>query len=63
MSARPVRVWPAPIALGAASALGLGVALGADGLWDHLSSAALSIPVVVSLWFLFRPRRAAEREP
>lgn len=62
MSARPVRVWRAPIALGVASAIGLAVALVAEGPWDHLSSAALAIPVVISVWFTFRPRRGVEPE-
>ncbi len=57
MSARPVRIWPVPIALGVASAVGLVIALVADGLWDHLSTAALTVPVAVSVWFMFRPRR------
>ena len=47
---RPLRdgTWAAPILLGAASALGLTIALVADGLGDVVGAIALGIPALVA---------------
>lgn len=45
-----IRTWGWPLAIGLATLVGLLAALVADGFWDWLSSAALSIPVAVSAW-------------
>jgi len=49
-----VRLWGWPIALGLLTSAGLISALLGDGIWDHLSAAALGIPVAVCLWFGLR---------
>lgn len=45
-----IRMWGWPLAIGLVTLIGLLAALVADGFWDWLSSAALSIPVAVSVW-------------
>src|SRR5690606_23132176 len=54
---RPLRdgTWAAPILLGAASALGLAIALVADGLGDVVGASALGIPALVAAWCARRP--------
>ncbi|MEL6340160.1 MAG: hypothetical protein AAFP04_08110 [Myxococcota bacterium] len=47
-------IWRGPIGVAAASALGMGVALGANGGGDVFSWFALSVPVVVSFTFIIR---------
>ncbi len=55
------RVWPAPIALGVLSAVGLTAALLSDGLGDVLAWAALAVPVVVVTHYACR--RAPSEQP
>jgi hypothetical protein len=55
----PVRVWRAPLVLGAATGLGLVAGLLGDGAWDAVAVAALAAPVAVTVWRLLRPRPAA----
>lgn len=47
-------IWRAPVAIGAASAVGLVAALIADGPWDTLSTLCLGLPVAVCAWFSVR---------
>lgn len=42
--------WGWPLAIGLATLIGLLAALVADGFWDWLSCAALSVPVAISAW-------------
>jgi hypothetical protein len=49
-AASAIRVWRAPIALAAASAIGLTSALLADGAGDVLAWLTLGAPVVVVGW-------------
>lgn len=44
-------LWAWPIALGAATAVGLTLALLGDDVWDQLSAVALGAPVAVGLWY------------
>lgn len=48
------QVFRWPLLIGVASAIGLVSALLADGVWDALSWALLSLPLLVSLWYLLR---------
>jgi hypothetical protein len=48
------RIWPAPIALGAVSALGLIAALLSDAAGDVLAWFALAAPVCIIAWFITR---------
>lgn len=43
-----LEIWRFPTALGFVSAVGMGVALGTDGLGDVVSWLALSLPVVIA---------------
>lgn len=47
--------WGMPIALGVSSAIGLTIALVADGAADILGSIALTVPAAVAAWHTFRP--------
>ena len=50
MSATPrIRIWTAPLLLGASAAIGLVAALLSNGVGDYLAWLALAIPVVVVL--------------
>lgn len=55
------RVWPVPIALGAATAIGLVAGLLGGGAFDALAWAALGAPVAVVLACAARPPRPAGR--
>lgn len=48
------RVFRWPLLIGLASAAGLVSALVGDGVWDAVSWATLSLPLVVGLWFAWR---------
>jgi hypothetical protein len=54
-----IRIWPAPIALGIVSIVGLIAALLSDDVGDMIAWLALALPVVVVLWYV-PPRRKAE---
>lgn len=57
MSATPrIRVWTAPILLGASAAIGLIAALMSKGVGDYVAWVALAIPIVV-VFLYARPRR------
>ncbi len=45
-------IWQWPIVIALISLIGLTVALFGDGIWDKLSWIALSVPILVCLWFL-----------
>lgn len=66
-AARPVgSLWAWPVALGAASVVGLAAALLGNGWWDALSAAALALPLLVTFACLARmrrPVRAATDDP
>jgi hypothetical protein len=51
-----IRVWPIPIALAVASAVGLLAALIGDGAWDALSWICLGAPIVAMAWSFRRGR-------
>lgn len=53
-----IRVWTAPIILGAVIALGLTTALVSDDIGDVLAWIALAAPIVAVLWYGW-PRRPA----
>lgn len=59
---RRIRIWTAPILLGAVSAVGLIAALLADGAGDLVGGIALGIPVGVSLWYVL-PLSQRSRRP
>jgi hypothetical protein len=48
------QVFRWPLLIGVASAAGLVSALLADGVWDAVSWALLSLPLLVALWFIGR---------
>lgn len=48
------RVFRWPLLIGMASVAGLVSALVGDGVWDAVSWAALSLPLVIGLWFTLR---------
>jgi hypothetical protein len=54
-----VRVWTAPILLGATGAIGLIAALVADGVGDYVAWMTLAMPVGVVLWCA-PPRRTRD---
>lgn len=57
MSATPrIRVWTAPIFLGASAAIGLVAALLSNGVGDYVAWVALAIPIVAVIAYA-RPRR------
>jgi hypothetical protein len=58
MSSRKPRVWVMPIALAAASVVGLVAALVSDDLGDTLAWLTLAVPVVVVAWYWARPRQS-----
>jgi hypothetical protein len=51
-------LWGVPILLAILTALGLGLALVGDGLWDSVSALALGAPVAVGAWFSLRRKPA-----
>ncbi len=51
------RVWGMPLALAAATVVGLPVALFGDGAWDWLSAVLLVVPVLAVLERLLRALR------
>lgn len=55
------RIWPAPIALGVLSAVGLISALLSDRLGDWIAWIALGIPVVVMVWYMTPRGKRAEQ--
>jgi len=60
MTAPLRRVWGMPLLLGAATVFGLVAGLLADGVWDAIAAAALALPVLVGIWFVFRPVRPVD---
>jgi len=46
-----VKVWTAPIVLGAVTALGLTTALVSDDVGDVLAWIALAAPIVAVVWY------------
>lgn len=48
------QIWGMPIAIGVVSAVGFVSALLGDDIWDALSWCALTIPIVVPLWYIIR---------
>lgn len=54
MNASFKRMWGWPILIGVITGVGLISALLGDDIWDVLSACALTVPVVVSLWYSFR---------
>jgi hypothetical protein len=57
------QVWTAPILLGVIAGIGLIAALVSDGPGDYVGWLALTIPVLVVLWFAPRRRRAPSPGP
>lgn len=55
-SLRQIFVWP--LVIGLVMLIGLVAALVGDGVWDRLSWAALSLPVIAAGWFGARPGTA-----
>lgn len=53
MTASPIRVWRAPLALAGISAFGLTSSLLVDGVGDAAGWLALAVPVAVIVWFAF----------
>ena len=53
LSAR--QIWGMPVMLGILSVIGLVSGLLGDGGWDVLSWVALSLPIVVIVWYIRRP--------
>ncbi|GIZ51843.1 hypothetical protein [Noviherbaspirillum aridicola] len=51
MSARGVRVWRAPLIVGALTVAGLLAALVGDGAWDWAGAAALAVPAWLCAWY------------
>lgn len=49
------QVFAAPLAIAILSGIGLVSALLGDDIWDVLSWLALTVPVVVILWYWLRP--------
>ena len=65
-NARPRRqslgaIFLVPVILAVLSGVGLISALLGDGVWDGLSWLALSVPIVVVIWFALLPRRRGSR--
>ena len=59
----PVRVWRAPAALAAITAVGLLAALFVDGAADAAGWLPLAVPVVVVSWFVSpRVQRSRTKE-
>jgi len=58
-----LRLWGAPIALGALSAVGLITALLDDGIGDVLSWVTLAVPVAVIVWYLRPSFRRSQSSP
>jgi hypothetical protein len=57
---RPARygsVFARPIALGLLGVIGLASALVGDNLWDALSWAALTAPILIIIWHIARAKR------
>lgn len=52
-----VKVWTAPIVLGAVTALGLTTALVSDDVGDVLAWIALAAPIVAVLWYSWPRKR------
>jgi hypothetical protein len=53
----PIRVWRAPLVLGALTGVGLAAGLLGDGVWDAAAVALLAAPVAVAAWHLLRSVR------
>ncbi|MBN9557024.1 MAG: hypothetical protein J0I26_05780 [Alphaproteobacteria bacterium] len=51
---RQIFVWP--LVIGLVTTIGLIAALVGDGVWDRLSWAALSLPVIAAGWFSTRTK-------
>jgi hypothetical protein len=47
-----------PLLIGIASAYGLVSALVADGFWDWAASIGLAVPIVLAVWFYYRPAQS-----
>jgi 4-amino-4-deoxy-L-arabinose transferase-like glycosyltransferase len=56
MSGPFMRMWGAPIVVAILTVIGLISALVGDGAWDHISAAALGVPVLLCLWYGLRRR-------
>ena len=54
MRANNVRLWSAPIAVGAVTVIGLLAGLLADGVWNTVSWVGLAVPVLVIAWYARR---------
>jgi hypothetical protein len=54
-------IFLVPMIVALTSCAGLLSALLGDGLWDGLSWLALSVPVVVALWFALRRQNTFRR--
>lgn len=52
------QVWPAPIALGVLSTIGLIAALLSDQAGDWIAWLTLAMPVAISLWYGLRRGKA-----
>ncbi len=50
-----LRIWPVPIAIGAATAVGLVAALVSDGAGDAVSWFGLGLPIVVIARYVWWP--------
>ena len=50
------KLWGIPIIIGISSAIGLVSALTGDGLFDLLSWLSLGLPVVMTIWYLLKPK-------
>lgn len=44
------QLWGPPILIGVSTAVGLIVALLADGIWNWCSGVLLAVPITVALW-------------
>jgi hypothetical protein len=56
------QIWFSPIVLGIVSAIGITAALLGDGLWDVVSWVALAAPVLVCLYFIWKPATTARKD-
>ena len=51
------QIFAAPMLVAAASAIGLIATLVGDGWWDVVSWLSLTVPVLLYLFFVARPKR------
>jgi hypothetical protein len=49
-----------PLLLGAVTVFGLAMGLLEDGVWDVVAAIALALPVLVGVWYAFRPARPVD---